>query len=180
MLDYRSGFECWSPSAATHDDLRRDPCLVPWRPDPMCTTAAPPKDCPGGLIPVEHSCLTFGSCIGSRCVDGLCRVTYDPSQPCGQADGGARNNDCDTLRAIFANALQAAMQCYPAGDRCSPELPDICGCQVPYDPISRCADVAVAAYAAWRNTGCQFVACAGTCVGPGRGSGVCVPDPSAF
>ncbi len=178
VLDHRSGFECWAPSAASRDDLRRDPCLVPWRPDPMCTTAAPPKDCPGGLIAVDHSCFTFGSCVAPRCSDGRCWISVGLSGTCGQSDAGSKSEECDTLRDVYANALRAARQCYPAGDRCSGELPDICGCMVPYNPASRCADRAVAAYAAWRNAGCQHVACGGNCVVVGLSSGVCVPNPT--
>lgn len=177
VLDYRSGFECWAPSAASREDLRRDPCLIPWSPEPMCTTAAPPKDCPGGLIPVDHSCIAFGSCVANQCVDGMCRVTFDLSQTCGQTDGGAKGNDCDTLRVVYGNALRTAMQCSPAGDRCSKQMPDFCGCQVPYNPASRCADVAVAAYAAWRKAGCQYVVCAGGCVVSGSDPALCFPSP---
>ena len=59
VLDYRNGFQCWWPSGASRADVSSDPCLIPWTPNPECTTPAPPPGCPSGLQPVSHSCIVY-------------------------------------------------------------------------------------------------------------------------
>lgn len=88
VLDYRAGFECWWPVAASWTDVSRDACLIPWKPDPSDNIAPPPAaNCPGGRIPVNHSCPAFRCAIQS-CNASKCSYTVEPLDACGDLDGG--------------------------------------------------------------------------------------------
>jgi hypothetical protein len=175
VLDYRNGFECWFPSAASRTDVSRDPCLIPWTPEPECTTAAPPPECPSGPQPVAHSCL-LAQCMISVCNEGKCSI-HLPFE-CDRADAGAGN--CDALRAIYLNALASAQRCYPPLDPtgCWRHGPDACGCDVPYDGSGVCGDAALSALADLQNANCPITSCGNTCAAPTAAGATCVPNAS--
>ena len=177
VLDYRAGFTCWLPVAAARANLDRDACLVRWRPDPRCTTAAPAVACPSGLIPVDHSCFLFGGCLRAPCVDGKCTLSYGTDQ-CDEADAGLTQNDCDTLKDTYLNALAAAQVCYPpvGASACRTDLTDACGCPAPYDFTGQCGDTAIAAYQTWRNANCPLDDCGVRCKSPSEVAATCAAD----
>src|ERR1039458_8232668 len=77
LLDYRPGCGGYSPAAASVAALAPHPCPVPWNPsNPKCPRVTPPIDCPGGPIPVGHSCIRF-SCQLAACAEGTCALKAD-------------------------------------------------------------------------------------------------------
>ncbi|MGH7270031.1 MAG: hypothetical protein ACREJ3_06330 [Polyangiaceae bacterium] len=89
VLDYRNGFSCWLPSAASNTDVTQDPCLIPWQLNPSCTTAAPPPVCPTTApLPVQHSCPAVPCAIPS-CNEGTCMVTIGFGSECPAVDAGS-------------------------------------------------------------------------------------------
>ena len=174
VLDYRAGFECWWPKAASWDDVGRDSCLIPWKPEANCTTARPPADCPGGPIPVNHSCLVSRCGYSTACTDGKCSIRF--ASQCDTVDGGTI--DCEALQATFANALVAAQQCYvpQSPSVCTASLRDSCGCEVPYDISGPCATALQSAYNDWQNANCPIVDCGKACVAPTSAGATCVPN----
>jgi hypothetical protein len=173
VLDYRAGFECWSPKAASWEDVRRDPCLIPWKPYPECTTSSPPAGCPGGPIPVTHSCFV-SRCAPMACTEGKCSFGY--TGHCDTPDGGTV--DCEELRTTLENAIAAVQQCYPpqAPSVCTLSLVDTCGCEVPYDISGPCDTAVQRAFDDWQNANCPIVDCGKACATPTNAGATCVPS----
>jgi hypothetical protein len=177
VLNYRTGFECWEASGATKADVSRDPCLVPWKPYPTCTTSAPPPGCPSGLQPVTHSC--FVTCrVIPVCTKGRCAINLGGQ--CDNVDAGPTQVDCEDLRTTYLNALAAAQQCDPVQSpaRCSGSNLDVCGCAVPFDRYGLCANAVSSALADWQNANCPIVfpPCTKPCAVPSAAGATCVPN----
>jgi hypothetical protein len=174
VLDYRGGFECWAPKAASWEDVRRDTCLVPWKPDPQCTTSAPPPGCPGGPVAVNHSCIVSTCSTAMACTEGKC--SFGSVSQCSKADAGTI--DCEALRTTLGNALAAAQRCYPlqAPSVCTVSLVDTCGCDVPYDISGPCATAVQSAFNDWQNANCPVVDCDKSCVTTTAAGAICVPS----
>jgi hypothetical protein len=170
VLNYRSGFECWWPTMVSKADVSRDACLIPWKPNPRCTTARPPADCPGGDQPVTHSCFTM-SCIAPTCNAGRCSSVL-----CDKRDAGPAT--CSELRTAYLIALAAAQQCSPStsASACQGVLVDPCGCKIPYDSSGICGDAVSAALNEWRNAGCTGPSCGGSCAMPGAAGATCAAN----
>ena len=174
VLDYRRGFECYGPKAASLEDIRRDPCLVLWRPHPTCTTSSPPVNCPGGPIPVSHSCLETGCVLSMACTDGKC--SFGSYNNCNPPDGGVV--DCEDLRITLVNAIAAVQRCYPqASSVCTASLVDPCGCEVPYDISGGCVTAFQRALDDWQNAHCPYPvdACTRPCATRTSAGSACVP-----
>jgi hypothetical protein len=175
VLDYRAGFSCWVPSAASLGDVSRDPCLVPWKPNARCTTPPPPAGCTGGLQAVNHSCFLI-PCAIPACKDGKCSFTLGFGGQCGAVDAGTP--DCEILRTTLVNALAAAQQCDPTqtSPTCLGDYADTCGCEAPYDLSSPYANAVQCAFGDWSNANCRVVDCGKTCVAPTAAGATCVPN----
>ncbi|HEX7597261.1 MAG TPA: hypothetical protein VF518_03540 [Polyangia bacterium] len=177
VLNYRTGFECWFASAASKTDVSRDPCLVPWKPNPRCTTPPPPVDCPSGNQPVTHSCPAT-ACEIPACTEGRCSVIF--GSQCDKPDAGPAQSNCGSLLSAFQIALAAAQQCSPSFNpsACRAVISDACGCRVPYDDFSGiCATAVTNAFNDLGNAGCPAPATCGTaCVAPTKAT--CVPNAS--
>jgi hypothetical protein len=179
VLDYRAGFECWSPTAASLADVARDPCLVPWNPsNPRCPLVTPPSDCPGGPIAVSHSCPAY--CRFAVCTSGTCTLDSDFSTPsrCTEVDAGAPP-DCDALRATYFAALAAAQTCDPtkAPTSCFDAFYDSCGCPAAADLSSPQANALECALDALEQALCGFGNC-GTPCPSGTDNPACTPTPT--
>jgi hypothetical protein len=177
VLDYRDGFFCWVPKASSLADVMRDPCLVPYRPNPRCTTAAPPSDCPyTGPIPVTHSCFAVPPCMSNTCVEGKCSLDIDYIG-C-QFDAGPI--DCEALRQTLVSAIATAQACDPAeaSSTCRGSYADTCGCEVPVNLSGPDGNAVDCAFQAWSNAGCRIVDCGKTCIRPTPAGAVCVPNAS--
>jgi hypothetical protein len=174
VLDYRAGFACWFASAASRADLSRDPCLVPWKPNPKCSTASPPAGCPGGLQVVNHSCPAI-RCAIPTCTDGKCSLTGFGSQ-CDGLDAGTP--DCEALRTTLVNELSAAQACDPSRSPtpCVGDYADTCGCEAPYDISNSHARAVQCAFEAWSDAHCPLADCGRTCVVPTAAGATCVPN----
>jgi hypothetical protein len=180
VLDYRAGFECYSPAAASVADLARDPCLVPWNPsNPKCPPVTPPIDCPGGPIPVGHSCIRF-SCQFAACAEGTCALNADFSTPsrCAAKDAGAPP-DCDALRATYFATLAAAQTCDPTKTPtgCFNAFYDSCGCPAAADLSSPRANALQCALDALQQAQCGFGNC-GTPCPSGNSTPACISIPN--
>jgi len=177
VLDYRTGFECWAPSAASKTDVSRDPCLVPWKPNPRCTTPSPPAECPAGDRPVTHSCFAT-SCVVPTCINGRCSVVVGIG--CDKLDGGPAQPDCEALRTTYLIALAAAQQCYPSltSSACQGVWTDECGCDMPYESSGICATALSEAFDQWRNSGCANFYCARTCAARNPAVATCAASES--
>jgi len=176
VLDYRVGFECWSPTAASIADVARDPCLVPWDPsNPRCPLVAPPGDCPSGPITVDHSCITF--CRFAACTGGTCTLKSDSSTPSRCQMGAGAPPDCNILRATYLSALAATQTCDPARapTSCFNAFYDSCGCPAAADLSSPRADALQCALDAVRQGGCGFGNCGIPCPS-GNSTPACTPD----
>jgi hypothetical protein len=177
VLDYRDGFSCWSPEAVSKQAVRGDACLIPWTANPRCTTPAPPADCPGGEIPVKHSCFQLG-CVVPRCREGACNLDTPIDCPTPDADPP----DCAALLSSHRTVLALARRCDPTkSGNCTGSYADGCGCEVPYDIAGQYANAAWCAFDAWRSSDCSFVAGAcgpTTCVTPTHAGATCVPNAS--
>ncbi len=165
VLDYREGFQCYSPRAASLADLANDRCLVPWNPsNPRCPLVTPPTDCPGGLILVNHSCPAF--CQFAICTGGTCTLGSDFSTPsrCAEVDAGAPP-DCNALRAAYLAALADVQTCDPAKTptSCFDAFYDGCGCPAAADLASPRADVLQCALDALQQARCGFGNCGAPC-----------------
>jgi hypothetical protein len=137
VLDHRDGFSCHLPSAASKVDVGRNPCLIPWKPNAVCTTPAPPAGCPySDPIPVQHSCFNI-PCALPTCNEGTCVTTYGFGSECPVVDAGLP--DCATLLATYDQAITAGQECDPTQDAssCGGEYPDSCGCEAPYNLTGR-------------------------------------------
>jgi hypothetical protein len=185
VLDYRAGFECWWPVGASLTDVRRDPCLLPWARAPgpsWCSTGTPPSDCPGGDIPVKHSCLA-SSCLVPACNGGKCEshlaLSADVSQ-CATTVSPAPI-DCGILRAKYVNALVAAQECDPTKEptTCIPAYTDSCGCPAAADTTSPQVAALTCAQAALESGNCGYGNCGSPCPS-GNQNPVCVPDSSGI
>lgn len=177
VLDYRAGFQCWFPTAASIADMSRDPCLVPWNSsNPRCPIVRPPSDCPGGPIAVNHSCPAY--CRFVACAGGKCTLNSDFSMPsrCTQADAGAPP-DCNALRATYLAALAAAQPCDPAKTptSCFDAFYDSCGCPAAADLSGPLADALQCTLDALQQGQCTFGNCATPC---SSGTVACAPDPT--
>ena len=178
VLDYRAGFECYDPSGASLADVARDPCLVPWNPrNSRCPLVTPPDDCPGGLIPVDHSCLAY--CQYVTCTSGTCTMNPDFSTPsrCSLVDAGVPP-DCDSLRATYFATLAAAQVCDPSKTPtgCFDAFYDSCGCTAAADLSSRQANALQCALDAVQEAQCGFGNC-GTPCSSGTVTPACTPNP---
>jgi hypothetical protein len=175
VLDYRAGFSCWVPSAASLSDVSRDPCLVPWKPNARCTTPPPPAGCTGGLQAVSHSCFAI-PCAIPACNAGKCSVTLGFGSQCGAVDAGIP--DCEILRTTLVNALAAAQQCDPTqtSPTCLGDYADTCGCEAPYDLSSPYANAVQCAFSDWSTANCRVVDCGRTCAVPTAAGATCVPN----
>jgi hypothetical protein len=174
VLDYRAGFICWAPVPASKEDVVADPCLVPWWPDALCSTAPPPSTCIGGLghIPVTHSCAVVG-CLVPVCRRGNCALNGDLSGSC------PFPKDCPSLRAAYVNTLAAAQTCYPSSSICRSELVDVCGCPAAHDWSDRCTRAASTAFKGWQNAGCPMDSCK-TCPAPTGPNPTCVASATGL
>lgn len=185
VLDYRAGFECYWPTAASLTDVSRDPCLLPWTPTPgepgWCGTATPPSDCPGGEIPVQHSCEAF-LCWTLSCSGGKCQVDFGAFGDAGQCATAANSSpvDCETLRPEYLNLLAAAQECDPTKQptTCFADYTDSCGCPAAADLTSPQAPALSCAYAALQNGNCGYGACGSPCPTGKQNPPVCVPNPT--
>jgi len=183
VLDYRAGFECWWPVGASLTDLSRDLCLLRWTWTPgepaWCATATPPSDCPGGDIPVMHSCpassCIVASCNGGKCVSRLA-LTEDGSR-CATTANSPPPVDCGTLRSNYFIRLQAAQVCDPTKQptTCFAAYTDGCGCPTSADSTSPQAAALSCARAALENANCGYGNCGSPCPVVGQNS-VCVPN----
>jgi hypothetical protein len=179
VLDYRAGFECYFPAAASVADLARDPCLVPWNPsNPRCPLVMPPSDCPSGLIPVSHSCPMF--CQFAVCTGGACALNADFSTPsrCAATDAGAPPN-CDALQATYLAALAAAQACDPTKTPtgCFDAFYDSCGCPAAADLSSPRANALQCALDALQQAQCGFGNCGAPCPS-GNSTPACASTPN--
>jgi hypothetical protein len=178
VLDYRHGFTCWYPSAASKADVSADPCLVPWTPNPRCTTPPPPAGCPSGPIAVQHSCPAL-QCEFPTCNEGTCQLDLRYGTQCPVVDAGPP--DCVTLQAAYAKAAVAAQSCDPTQDAsaCAGEYPDSCGCEAPFSVSGRPAEMLQCAFDDVMNAHCSFPTCGETCVVvPPSGAATCVANAS--
>jgi len=180
VLDYRAGFECYSPTVASVADLARDPCLVPWNSNnPKCPLVTPPNDCPGGPIPVGHSCIIL-SCQFAVCAGGTCALNADFSTPsrCAAMDAGAPP-DCDALRATYFAALAAAQTCDPTQTPtgCFNAFYDSCGCPAAADLSSPRANALQCALDALQRAQCGFGNCGAPCPS-GNSTPACASMPN--
>jgi hypothetical protein len=178
VLDYRAGFECYFPSAASLADVARDPCLVAWNPsNPRCPLATPPDDCPGGLILVNHSCPAY--CHYVTCTSGTCTMNADFSTPsrCSSPDADAPP-DCNALRATYFARLAAAQRCDPSTTptSCFDAFYDSCGCPAAADLSGRQATALQCALDAVQKAQCGFGNC-GTPCPSGAVTPACTPNP---
>lgn len=177
VLDYRAGFECWWPVGASLTDVGRDHCLLPWTraPGPIwCATGTPRSDCPGGDIPVMHSCLAT-SCLAPACNAGKCETRLalaDDGSQCATMPKPA-SPDCGTLRTNYLNALTNAQQCDPTKQptTCFAAYEDGCGCPAAADSTS----ALTCAQAALEDGNCGYGNCGSPCA-TGRQNAVCVPN----
>jgi hypothetical protein len=165
-----------------HADAGADATIVGSRdaaaPDRSCgTTPAPPADCPGGEIPVKHSCFQLG-CVVPRCREGACNLDTPIDCPTPDADPP----DCAALLSSHRTVLALARRCDPTkSGNCTGSYADGCGCEVPYDIAGQYANAAWCAFDAWRSSDCSFVAGAcgpTTCVTPTHAGATCVPNAS--
>jgi hypothetical protein len=177
VLDYRAGFACWVPSAASLADISRDPCLIPWKPNPRCTTEAPPASCPGGPQPVQHSCFNL-ACAIPACTAGRCSINLGFGDQCGPANKDAAPIDCEALRTTLVNTLAAAQQCDPTQSppSCQGDYADTCGCEAPYDLFGPYANAVQCAFEAWSDAHCPLAACGRPCLTPTKAGAACVPN----
>ncbi len=178
VLDYRNGFICLAPTAASRQAVAGDACLVPWKPNPRCTTQSPPLDCPGGPVPVDHSCFVT-ACAFPRCKAGTCSLDFPLD--CPAPDAGPP--DCAALLATYRSVLAEARVCDPTkGDTsCQGDYADGCGCEVPYDLSGPYANATMCAFEAWTGAGCHIApASCGTftCVVPTSAGASCVANAS--
>jgi|WetSurMetagenome_2_1015567.scaffolds.fasta_scaffold350323_1 hypothetical protein len=179
VLDYRTGFECYWPTAASVADLARDPCLVPWNPrNPRCPLVTPPSDCPGGLIYVDHSCFVL--CRFPVCAGGICTLNSDFSTPsrCAATDASAPA-DCEILRATYLATLAAAQTCDPTKTptSCFDAFYDSCGCPAAADLSNRQAGPLQCALDALQEAHCGFGNCGAPCPS-GSSTPACVSTPN--
>lgn len=170
VLDYRAGFICSAPVAASKEDVATDPCLVPGGPNTVCSTPPPPDTCVGGVgsIPVTHPCVASG-CVVPVCREGRCQLSGNLSGPCPYP------RDCATLRTVYLNTLALAQSCFPSSPACYSTLVDTCGCAVAYDHSGGCASAVVTAFKAWQDAGCPMDQCE-TCPAATGPYPTCVPD----
>lgn len=181
VLDYRAGFECWWPVGASLADVSRDHCLLPWTraPGPIwCAAGTPPSDCPGGDIPVMHSCLAT-SCLVPACNGGKCGSRFDlnaDQSQCGATPSQAPV-DCGSLRATYFNLLAAAQACDPSKEQttCVSSYRDGCGCPAAADSTSPQATALICAQAAIDEGNCGYGNCGSPCP-TGNRNAVCVPN----
>jgi hypothetical protein len=158
VLDYRDGFECWGPTAASTAAVSADPCLIPWKPNARCTTPPPPPGCHSGPIPVQHSCFVMPCAIPS-CNEGTCMVRVGFRNECPVVDAGPP--DCAALQATYVQAATAAQQCDPTQDAavCIGEYPDTCGCGAAFNFSGRAGTALDCAFQAIRDAQCSFPTC---------------------
>ncbi len=162
---------CSPPLAASHFDVGRNDCLVPWAE----REGELPADCAfSGDIGCAEGCALQPECVVPRCPSGVCtlEVHYEPSE-CESPDVV-----CAQLDATRRQALAAARSCNAAIDiaQCSGSavIAQECGCDVVVNETKpeRVA-AARAARDAWEAAGCAPTVCAVDCA-PITGGG-CVP-----